>query len=74
MVSERSASESPTRNQRGAKHFRTLRDGAADGDSSGAGSLPRQVSRGSVFVFDQVFAAGEKIVYGVLLGPAFCPA
>ncbi len=55
-------------NERGTEHFGVLRDRAADGDSSRAGSLPCQVSRGSVFVLDQVLRSGDEIVNGVLLG------
>src|SRR5712692_1312920 len=68
ISSERIESESPTPDEGSAEEIRTLRDRTANCDSSSAGSLSCKLRRRSVFVFDQVLSAGEKVVNRVLLG------
>ena len=62
--------------QGGTEQLRTLGDSAANGDSSGAGSLTRKMRRRGELVFDQILGAGQKVINGVLLGellPTYVP-
>ena len=61
--------------ERCAKHFWALSDGAADGDSSRAGTFPSEMAGRGVFVIDQILSAGDEVGDRIFLrsfAPALC--